>query len=77
MLRLRKILSFLALAGMAIIFNYGWFKYPDAPIQPCSNGGYCGKQGQPHSEKEYREFMVWQATPDLVVSRREWSDWSS
>jgi len=29
--------------------------YPDAPVQPCPSG-YCGRQGQAHSEAEYHRF---------------------
>ena len=52
---------------MGSVFFYGWFKYPDAPIQACAGKlGYCGKQGQPHSFLEYRQFMTWQTTLFVV-----------
>jgi hypothetical protein len=29
--------------------------YPDAPLQPCPSG-YCGQQGQTHTQADYQRF---------------------
>lgn len=34
-------------------FFYGLYLYSDAPIQPCGENSYCGKQGQPHTYEDY------------------------
>jgi hypothetical protein len=46
---------------MVVLFVYGLIRYPDLPIRECP-GGYCGKQGQPHTAAEYRAFNAWQIT---------------
>jgi hypothetical protein len=35
---------------------YSLIRFPDGPIHPCERSQYCGKQGQPHSEADYREY---------------------
>jgi hypothetical protein len=52
-------------AMMGIVFFYGLVRFFDAPLHPCPEHGYCGKQGQPHTEREYKEFEIWQTT--LIV----------
>jgi len=48
---------------MMLVFFYGWFKYPDAPIHECASPtGFCGKQGPPHSKEEHHAFEVWQTS---------------
>jgi hypothetical protein len=47
---------------MLVLFAYGIFSYPDGPIRQCTSHGYCGKQGQPHTEREYRRYLAWQTT---------------
>jgi len=59
MQRLRKIFSTIVMAYMILLFSYGLLRYPDAPIHPCGTSGFCGKQGQPHTEADYRQFLVW------------------
>jgi hypothetical protein len=62
MLALRKIVTVVVSAAMLALFGYGLFRFPDAPLHPCGVNGYCGKQGQPRTEKEYRDFVMWQNT---------------
>jgi hypothetical protein len=62
MLAPRRIVTALITAGMLGVFSYGLLRFPDAPLHPCGLDSYCGKQGQPHSEKEYRAFVLWQST---------------
>ena len=50
----------IVLAVMISLFTYGIFRYPDSPIHLGKDGVYVGKQGQLHTEKEYKEFMTWQ-----------------
>jgi hypothetical protein len=58
----RRILSVVIAMYMTVFFSYGMIRYPDAPIHQCAERGFCGKQGQPHTEKEYRQFSTWQST---------------
>lgn len=57
-----KIVVVVVVAWMLVIFSYGIFRYPDGPIHECAGQGYCGKQGQPHSEREYRQYLEWRTT---------------
>ena len=45
---------------MLAIYAYGFIRFPDSPIHPCPEHGYCGKLGQPHTEDEYVAFSHWQ-----------------
>ena len=56
---LRKVATWLLGATMACIFVYGLVRFPDNPIHPCAEHGYCGKQGQPHTEQDFRAFSQW------------------
>jgi hypothetical protein len=47
------------------LFVYGMFRYPDAPIHPCG-AGFCGKGNRPHTEEQYRAFVVWETA--LLIS---------
>jgi hypothetical protein len=49
------------LLTMLAIFSYGQYRFPDAPIQKCGSA-YCGKQGQPHTKKEFEDFELWETT---------------
>jgi hypothetical protein len=62
MLASRKIAIVSVLAAMLALFAYGLARFPDAPLHPCGSNRYCGKQGQPHTEKQYRDFVLWQGT---------------
>jgi hypothetical protein len=31
-------------------------------LHPCITAGYCGKQGQPRTQRQYIEFLTWQST---------------
>lgn len=59
---LRTALTYVLMAYLFTLFGYGLVKYPDAPLHPCTNPGYCGKQGQPHGQQQYEQFQRWQAT---------------
>jgi hypothetical protein len=39
---------------MGILFIYGLIRFPDAPLQACNDHGYCGKQGQPHTQRQLK-----------------------
>ncbi len=43
-------------------FFYGAYEFPDAPIKPCEEHRFCGKQGQPHTEADYQAFDRWETT---------------
>lgn len=58
---LRSALTYLVLAYMFTLFGYGLIAYPDAPLHPCTSVGYCGKQGQLHTQRQYERFLGWQA----------------
>jgi len=47
---------------MFIWFFGGLYFYPDAPLHPCTSHGFCGKQGQPHSQLDFNHFTIWQST---------------
>jgi hypothetical protein len=66
MAKVRTGLTVVIMGYMIILFTYGLVRYPDAPIHPCITAGYCGKQGQPRTQREYTEFLTWQ-------SALEWS----
>jgi hypothetical protein len=55
-----KILGGVVMATMLVYFVYGLVRFPDAPIHPCGEGRYCGKQGQPHAVEDYRAHQSWQ-----------------
>jgi hypothetical protein len=71
MTRFRRILDGCIGAVMAAVFIYVLGRFPDAPIHRCVAGtayaimqhpsGYCGKQGQPHTEEDYRAYESWNA----------------
>jgi hypothetical protein len=62
MAKVRTALTVVIMGYMIILFTYGLVRYPDAPIHPCITAGYCGKQGQPHTQQQYRQFLTWQST---------------
>ena len=43
-------------------FAYGTYAFADAPIKPCEEHLFCGKQGQPHTEADYQAFNRWETT---------------
>ena len=51
---------------MAAVFIYGAVRYHDAPLRECTEHGYCGKWGRPHTADEYHAFIIWQTT--LIVT---------
>ena len=57
----RKILAYIIGALMLGFFAYGLLMFPDNPIHSCKEHGYCGKQGQPHSQSEFDAFSRWDA----------------
>ena len=62
MKKARLYISFVIAALMGVFFFYGMYQYPDAPIHPCNDHNYCGKQGQPHTQKEFEDFKFWETT---------------
>jgi hypothetical protein len=54
----RRSLTFGIIFVMMVWFVGGAIRFPDSPIHPCPNG-YCGKQGQRHTEEEYRLEKLW------------------
>lgn len=42
----------------AVVFVWGMFAFPDAPVYPCAQG-YCGKHGARHSEAHYTAYVWW------------------
>jgi len=44
---------------VGLMFIYGDYFYPDAPITKCGDS-YCGKQRTPHTLEEFRAFENWQ-----------------
>jgi len=36
-------------------------RFPDGPIHICSSHGYCGKQGQPHSLRDFESYVWWES----------------
>jgi hypothetical protein len=51
---------------MLILFGYGLVRFPDAPLHTCVDHGYCGKQGQPHTQGELETFEIWQNALFLI-----------
>ena len=58
MQRLRRPLTWCILAVMGVWFLGGMVRFPDSPIHPCPTG-FCGKQGQPHTESDYHLHGIW------------------
>ena len=67
---LRKTLTASIVTVMFTWFFGGLAFYPDGPIHRCGPStnylyqmhpdGYCGKQGQPHTARDYAHFRVWE-----------------
>jgi len=57
----RRYASYVIATLMGILFIYGLVRFPDAPLHACGDG-YCGKQGQPHTERQFKDFEIWQNT---------------
>jgi hypothetical protein len=60
--RWRRNASIVIATTMGIIFAYGLIRFPDAPLHSCVEHDYCGKQGQPHTRKDFEQFEIWQNT---------------
>jgi hypothetical protein len=58
----QRLLTVVLGSVMFVWFFGGLYLYPDAPLHPCASNGFCGKQGQPHSQLEFEHFQVWQST---------------
>jgi hypothetical protein len=59
--KLENILGACLVGVMAPLFIYGFVAFPDGPIELCQNVvGFCGKQGQKHSEADYRAYNAWE-----------------
>jgi hypothetical protein len=61
MIKPRNATSLAVLLYLLVLLGFGLVRYPDAPLEPCLTSSFCGKQGQPHTEQEYRQFLTWQA----------------
>jgi hypothetical protein len=48
--RWRRNTSAVIVTIMLMLFVYGLVRFPDAPLHSCVDHGYCGKQGQPHTD---------------------------
>ena len=57
--RWRRNASIVIATMMGILFVYGLIRFPDAPLHACGDHTYCGKQGQPHTQKEFEDFEIW------------------
>ncbi len=72
MQRVRQILVGVIMVVMMTWLGGGIFLYPDDPIERCDShadyyykvhpDGYCGKQGQNHTEADFRRFNIWEHT---------------
>jgi hypothetical protein len=51
---------FVIVAAMMVVFTYGMWRFPDAPIAPCAAHGFCGKQAQPHTAEDFTAFTRWE-----------------
>jgi hypothetical protein len=60
--RWRRNASIVIAAMMGILFVYGLIRFPDAPLHACGDHGYCGKQGQLHTQGQFDDFEIWQNT---------------
>jgi hypothetical protein len=47
---------------MGILFAYGLIRFPDAPLLACNDHGVCGKRSQPHTQRQFEDFELWQNT---------------
>jgi hypothetical protein len=45
---------------MVGLFAYGIILFPDAPIHPCAETHFCGKQGQPRTPDDFRRYQRWE-----------------
>jgi hypothetical protein len=60
--RWRRNASIVVAAMMGILFAYGLIRFPDAPLHVCGDNVYCGKQGQPRTQRQFESFEIWQNT---------------
>ena len=59
--------SFFAIFVVTLV--YGAIRFPDAPFKKCQTPYgffYCGKYNAPHTDAEYRAFVVWETTFKIV-----------
>lgn len=52
-------LARLVFISIGLMWIYGVYFYPDAPIAKCGET-YCGKQGEPHTRGDFQAFENWQ-----------------
>lgn len=52
-------LTLVAALAAAVVFFWGAYSFPDAPIRE-SPSGYTGKHGASHSRDEYLNFTLWE-----------------
>jgi hypothetical protein len=54
-----------AVAIFLVVFGFAWFLggfiiFSDASIQVCGSW-FCGRQKQPHTERDFERFEIWEA----------------
>jgi len=55
-------------AFAALAMGYGIYHFPDAPIRPCGENCFVGKQGQQRTREDYESFRRWLfVTPTSIV----------
>jgi hypothetical protein len=64
--RRRQTGSFVMLTMVASL-GYGVLRFPDSPIRPCVEHGYCGKLGQPRTREDFVSFSRWQTAIFVVM----------
>jgi hypothetical protein len=57
---IRTAACFAVVGIMMLFFFWGVWRFPDGPIHTCVEHGYCGKQGQPHSRKDFELYDRWE-----------------
>ena len=60
--QLRTFVSAAVVIAMMALFLYALWRFPDNPQYPCTQHGYCGKQGQPHTREDFEAFTAWSDT---------------
>jgi hypothetical protein len=66
--RFQTICKGLALALVIGIGVATLVQFPDEPLAPCQGpGGYCGKQGQPHTAADYSRYRDWTTAQFAVL----------
>jgi hypothetical protein len=51
-----------------IFFLCGLVLFPDAPINPCGENQYCGKQYQPRTREDYELYRWWSSISPWLLA---------